>query len=221
MEQVVFVPPAQTTDDLTAAIEQMMQEHRGRFTIFFRHPVDVYMNFTGRHRHKIVEHLPGVKFFHDSRTRTLCYTVHDRHGFYLRDLPAAEVLAIQPEIELSQGEKLQEKLRKIRAIQRRIHPNAWDDLKQDPPEKFKDLGLAFSIKDKFPEFVIEHLKDAFKYKWDYERKEYGPRRDLSVSTKLGDDGIFRAWFSSEYSGCGNGCYYVLINPTTAAFGEYD
>ncbi len=221
MEQVIFVPPVQTTDDLASAIEPMLQEHRGRFTIAFRHPVPVYTNFTGRQRRRTVDRLPGVKFFHDSRTKALCYTVHNRHGFYLSDLPASEVLAVIPEREPSQDEARERKLREIRATQRRIHPNAWDDLKRDPPEKFLHLGRAFSIKGKFPEFVIDHLRDAFKYKWEYSHMEHGIRRDLSVSTKLGDDGIFRAWFSSEYTGCANGCYYVLINPTTAAFGEYD
>ena len=62
---------------------------------------------------------------------------------------------------VSRAQKMQEKIRKIAAIQRRIHPNAWDNLKQDPPERFKHHGLAISIKDKFPEHIIEYLKHSF------------------------------------------------------------
>ena len=42
-----------------------------------------------------------------------------------------------------------------------------------------------------------------------------------VTRKIGKDGVFRAWFSSEYKGCGNGDYYLLINPTQAIFVEKD
>jgi hypothetical protein len=36
-----------------------------------------------------------------------------------------------------------------------------------------------------------------------------------------EDGVFRAWYSSEYAGCGNGQYYILINPHYASFMEPD
>ncbi len=45
--------------------------------------------------------------------------------------------------------------------------------------------------------------------------------DYRVSAEIGDDGVYRAWLSQEYKGCGNGHYWDLINPTHAIFGEDD
>lgn len=54
------------------------------------------------------------------------------------------------------------------------------------------------------------------------RRSCGNRgRDFSVSINLYNDGSVQAWFSSEYAGCANGDYYLLLNPTTAIFYEKD
>ena len=223
MEQVVFMPPATTSEEVATAIEPMLNEHRGRFSIAFRKPVEVYVNFTGKKRRQVVDVLSGVKFFRDARTRRLCYTTHSRRGFFLTDLPIEEILAIREEPVVTRDQKMQEKLRKIAAIQRRIHPNAWDNLKQDPPERFKHYGLAVSIKDKFPEHVIEYLKNSFETKTACRYTACGHESYFTVETSLGDDGIFRGWFTSGPidEGRRRTINYLLINPTTAAFGEAD
>ena len=70
----------------------------------------------------------------------------------------------------------------------------------------------------------ERLKEAFESKTEFRwhRNAMGKQgRDLSISTRMCDDGIFRAWFSSEFPGCGNGDYYLLLSPTTAVYYERD
>lgn len=216
MQDVVFdsVPSLR---EFIATVESLPWS--GRFTLIFRNHVDVYTHFSGR-KIKKTDRLNRVMFFTSASGGT-CYTIHRRTGYPVNLLPFSELARIIPEKTLTDEEARLQKIKQIVAIQRRIHPNAWDDLKLDPPEKFLSLGGPFSILRKFSETVIDALKDAFKYRWEYSHREFGLRRELSVETKVCKDGIFRAWFSSEYAGCANGCYYALINPTTAAFGEYD
>jgi hypothetical protein len=64
--------------------------------------------------------------------------------------------------------------------------------------------------------IGKHLenKEDFRYAWE-------SNYDVSVSGKLCDDGIYRAWLSLEFRGCGNGHYYLLINENQAVFAEDD
>lgn len=64
--------------------------------------------------------------------------------------------------------------------------------------------------------IARHLenKETFSYGWE-------GKYDVSVSGKLCDDGVYRAWLSLEYRGMGNGHYYLLINENTAVFSEDD
>lgn len=57
-------------------------------------------------------------------------------------------------------------------------------------------------------------KEKFNYSW---KGNY----DVSVSGNMGEDGEYRAWFSLEYKGTGNGHYYLLINENLAVFAEDD
>lgn len=122
---------------------------------------------------------------------------------------------------------------------KKLHANCWDNLKEDwtkianGEEVTRDFEWHFIGKLKFrnitkefkwQEHELELLKQAFENKTEYRWSRTAMRpqgRDLSISTKLGDDGIFRAWFSSEFAGCGNGDYYLLLNPTTAVYYERD
>jgi len=38
---------------------------------------------------------------------------------------------------------------------------------------------------------------------------------------MGEDGIYRAWFSQEYKGTGNVYYWLFISPSQAIFSEID
>lgn len=156
-----------------------------------------------------------VKFFESDGS--LCYTFHSRSGYYLSYIDFKKIINISFSIPLDDEKDKKDKITKI--LNRRYDSNTWSNLNYDSV-KYNEKTII-NIKPKFPSYVIEQLKEAFEHKINYSYTKYGTKRDLSVQTKLCDDGIFRAWFSSEYSGCGNGQYYLLLNPTTASFCEWD
>lgn len=126
----------------------------------------------------------------------------------------------------------------IKSYLKKIHPNAWGDIKENLTKVLNGtknesevheyltgkVKYRRDIKKLLGEGQFNLLVDAFENKktFSWHRNTYSHSgRDLSISTKLCDDGVFRAWFSSEYMGCGNGDYYLLINPTTAIYYERD
>lgn len=111
-------------------------------------------------------------------------------------------------------------------VRRATHPNLrdWVENKDGGIRKLGEYNGRFktrNIRRLFQPHIIEQLREAIEQKKDYKYTKHGERRDYSLSVKNCKDGILRAWFSSEYSGCGNGNYYILINPTTALFVETD
>ena len=77
------------------------------------------------------------------------------------------------------------------------------------------------MKSVFPKWVLDNINDSIENKKDFSYGISGTRRDRRVSISIGEDGNLRAWYSSEYAGCGNGAYYLLINSKTAIFAEFD
>lgn len=45
--------------------------------------------------------------------------------------------------------------------------------------------------------------------------------DYHASGEFGGDGLYRAWLSQEFKGCGNGHYWLLLNGNNAIFCEDD
>lgn len=195
---------------------------RQKFHCKFRKEVFIH------HNSKLgdMEEAIGLAFFLAGAAKDKpCYSVRisPRHGYYVTEsmIENIESITIYTNAELHGTDKA------IRFVGR-FHPNLWQNLKDeilaDPTKmetRYYNNYATTNIKNKFPAFVIEELRKAIEEQKDYSWKQYGEKRDLSVSTKMGEDGVFRAWFSSEYSGCGNGSYYILINPTTAALREDD
>jgi hypothetical protein len=118
-------------------------------------------------------------------------------------------------------------------IIKNIHPNMWKSLKDrllnpepnEPEYILTESGdrkiKTVSMSSKFPKWVCESIKESIENKKDFRYSTRGTKRDLSVEISLKEDGTIYGWYSSEYAGCGNGAYYLLINPTTAIFAEYD
>jgi hypothetical protein len=71
-----------------------------------------------------------------------------------------------------------------------------------------------------PKYAQEDLKKAIEDRRNY-RYAWDCGYDCSVETKLSEDGKYRAWFSQEFRGTGNGHYWILISPTQAIFSERD
>lgn len=162
-----------------------------------------------------------VKFF-EGKHYGLCYSFHERTGY---PLSCFEFTSKIVSLSILDKDELDDKhLDKARAVLNRIHKNAWDNLRSETPksffERFEPLKLI-NMSRRFPQPVIKELEKAFENKTKYHYHQYGERRHWTLETKLCEDGIFRAWYSSEYDGCANGQYYLLLNPYTALWCEND
>lgn len=116
----------------------------------------------------------------------------------------------------------------------KLHPNFFTELKdriknylsgasKEHPFPYMDK-LTYkplsSFYESFPyrNYITPNVEFAFNNGNDFQDKRCGQKRDFSIEISKEKD---FAWFSSEYSGCGNGDYYYLINPTTVLFIEKD
>lgn len=146
-----------------------------------------------------------------------------RRGHFLTRLPISKIIRIENVPDKTDEYWEKESRRALAAF----HENAWVSIAKkimDNPLYIKEHFDGYKpvdIRKKFHPSVLEQIKIAFETGKDYSYKSYGKKRDLSVDVKVQEDGSIMAWFSSEFSGCGNGSYYILINPTTAAFREDD
>ncbi len=128
---------------------------------------------------------------------------------------------------------------------KKIHGFAWRELKEklqkavdeNNPEllsseymlmgkvKYRNIVKDIEKYDSYSKTeILAGIKKAFdsceEYRWSHNTYRH-TGRDLSLSVKPQPDGSVLAWFQSEFMGCGNGDYYLLINPTTAIFCERD
>jgi hypothetical protein len=175
-------------------------------------------------RKKVTGRQHTVKLF-VSTHGAFAYTFHKTHGQCFSDELIRKLVKMRLITVEEEEEKVQQKLDQLVAM---FHPNAWADVKRDlqnNPERrryFAGLGLnLLDMRSRFSDQVIKELENAFRNQEDYHAYVPGRRRDIRVETQMGADGIFRAWYSSEYAGCGNGQYYILINPHYASFMERD
>lgn len=118
---------------------------------------------------------------------------------------------------------------------KKIHNNLWSSLKgklqtflnggetpyilleNQPTLKLKYISSVFDKWERNKE--MEKIKNAIEnggdYKW-FKKAKGHQGRDLSISVENGN-----AWFTSEFPDCGNGDYWLLINPKVAVFCERD
>jgi hypothetical protein len=221
-DRLVFTPSSNTHASVIAAWGTLPHEKKyGKLRLIFDEPIEIRM-----HRRKVVTGKEVmVSLFIGNQSECLCYTFHKVTGYQLSSYELGHLTAIEPVNE-------NELIEKCRKLTDRFHPNAWDDLKvqllENPARYYHNHGYTVTnISSKFQDYVIESVRRAFEEKSNfthdagsfYSRRKSG--RDLKVQCKLCDDGIFRAWFSSEFPGCANGDYWLLVNPTTAIFKERD
>jgi hypothetical protein len=220
--RIKFAPGTATHDSLLNEWKALPPDiRRGRLVLKFSEPVILWYNRRKSKTQK--EHV--FRLFTDKNTGGLCYTQSTRTGFFLKHDYISRLISIEPEAK-------KDLLSMVKKLANRIHPNAWDDLKEkllaNPQHYLSDYGYTVTnISGKFPDYVIENIRNAFKEKLNFSYGDYGgyrerkTGRDLKVECKLCEDGIYRAWFYSEFPGCANGDYWLLLNPTTAAFKERD
>lgn len=112
----------------------------------------------------------------------------------------------------------------------KLHPNAWLSIRTQThtnDDFLHDLRFCNPIS-KFrkydQKFLAEQVKAAFDNGTEFyhrQRTEHHSGRDLTIRIRLNADGTVNASFDSEYMGCGNGDYWLFLNPTTAVYYERD
>lgn len=181
-----------------------------KIEVTFEKPTQVRVN-----RRKVLSKTNMTVNFFEAHGK-LCYTFYSRSGYYVHSFDYWNICMLSIKREDCFESKRE---KKINSLLNRVHPNAWPDLTVD---SIKNLSLQeVYMKGRFPKSVLKEIEKAFEEKKNYHYSQPGTQRDLSVQVKVMDDGYVRAWYSSEYSGTGNGDYYLLINPHLATFGERD
>lgn len=215
LKSIIFDNP--TIQEIQTGYEELMKQpesKKGKVKVYFSEPVQLRIN-----RHKAnTKQVFELKFFEATNGR-YCYTTYNRTGYPLSSnmlyekIIKMEVTYHKDVVEKDKTQKAVENL-----LKQRYDEHTWSHLTSDG--NFESTKRKY-MKTIFPQYVIDELETAFKEKRNFSHRKYGPKRDYSLETKMGDDGIYRGWFSSEFSGTGNGDYYLLLNPNLAAFGERD
>lgn len=171
-------------------------------------------------------------FFVGNKTDELCYSQRGRTGYHVfgcfpwRNVEKIVLIHRDRPDKKEERKSDREKLMK-RVLNARFDEKTWSNLTEDSlPEARKNF---YYIKNVFDEYDMARIQKAFENKeefniqkddtWKMRRKGNG--RHYSASGKMCDDGVYRAWFSSEFAGCANGDYYLLLNPQVAVFCERD
>lgn len=153
----------------------------------------------------------------------LCYTQTARTGTYISEMDWQNIDRIEmihrehpDEIKkrTSHKDKMWNRINKSRYDEK-----TWSNLTIDSFSNGK--GRFYQISKIFDESIISQIEEAFKEKKEFRFTRYRQKRDFTVSGRMCEGGIYKAWFSSEYSGCGNGDYYLLLNPRVAVFYQKD
>lgn len=177
--------------------------------------------------------LKNIKLF-ISTNDSICYMIgrQKRRGYLF---PIYDTISTM--VETTPKKKEYTAIDNAKTILKKIHTNAWDDLKEqmknvingNTPEqdfewhfqgKLRFKNVAKLMSPHYQELLKQAFENKKEFRWSYNTMHHAGR-DLSISTEIGTDGKFRAFFSSEYMGCGNGDYWLLLNPTTAIYYERD
>ncbi len=215
--------------------EFVEQNASKRFNITFSEEVQVV--FAGRY--KTVKKLNSIGFFIGKDTNDICYKTAKQkwRGYTITRLPVDKI------IKMEEATKTYSAVENAKKILKKIHPNAWPELRKqmqdiiDGKEPEQDFNWHFAGKltfvnigskmDKMErQWALKAFEMAFENKTEYSwsKRARGPQgRDLSASVQVSQykDEHVRAFYSSEFPGCGNGDYYLLLNPTTAIYYERD
>jgi hypothetical protein len=165
----------------------------------------------------------GQLGFMTGASKRMGQSIYDLTTFGGEILSAVEVL---PK-EKKEGPTPEENLAKVKA---KLHPNAWPSIRNqvqanddflhgprycNPISKFRKYDQKM---------LAEQVQAAFDGAHEFHHRQLTDKpsgRDLTIRIYKNADGTINACFDSEYMGCGNGDYWLYLNPTTAVFGERD
>lgn len=167
-----------------------------------------------------------LTIFIGDKTGQLCYSTTGRTGYLVETstIEYQNIISIEVVNRFSKEHEEDESSKHKKAIRRalkiRFDKTTWSDLSEE--ENFGcSNGSFYDIRKVFDNYDLEYIRRSFEQKKPFRVSKEGTKRHFSASAEVREDGIYRAWFSSEYSGCGNGSYYLLLNPTTAFHCEDD
>jgi hypothetical protein len=200
------------------------------YKVTFNSPHALLFNRKG----KLKNVIGGIFKFFFTADGILCYTRTKRVGFRVNAYFPYDDIEIE---RVDNKEKSINRAKLLSNILKKFHANCWDEVKKEISDGIADNNCDKLFPDSnlkprnitklFNSTILENIKSAFENNTAYnyhDFKDYrGSRakREYSVEMRTCEDGVFRAWFSSEYVGCGNGDYYILLNPTEALFVEKD
>ena len=198
-----------------------------KYEIIFHNSVSLPVN---RYKNKEFDKIK-VKLF-ISTNGDLCYTFHKRTGF--RFLTYIEITNIEEINRIFYEDEVESRMHKAELLRKKIHKNLWPELRNKTAKELKEkdfresnLNPVYFIK-KFSRWsrdrIAKEVEEAIEQKknYNYRQTTSSPTgRDLSIEVRVCEDGVMRGWFSSEYMGCANGDYYLILNPKVAVFCERD
>jgi hypothetical protein len=192
--------------------------------VIFKEEVKVYH----RKKYREMKHF-DTYFFVGSKSQELCYSARGRTGYLVQwHFPwrAVEKIILihtdRPD-KVKKREMDKEKFFN-RVMKARFDEQTWSNL---TPDSFSEYKPFYYIKKVFDQWTMQQIQQAFEQKKDFRFTKDDSwlnkkaKRHYTVEGKMCEDGIYRAWFSSEYAGCANGDYYLLLNPQVAVFYETD
>lgn len=195
----------------------MSEYYAKKVTIKFSKPSRIY----SRKRNLSVETYDVGLFLHEDN---IAYTTTGRSGQYVTcgmdylNITSIEIANPYSDVVKKEAD---EKRRKFinRVLNARYNDVTWSNLNEN--SLLSSKGSFYNISKIFDSWDMDRIKKAFENKEKIHIKQDSKKRDYSVETKLCEDGVFKAWFSSEFTGCCNGSYYLLLNPTMAVHCEDD
>jgi hypothetical protein len=243
------LPLNPTVDQIEEVCNKLLEgkNYRPKFLIEFSKPSTVIKG--GRYR--TVDKIKATTF--KTETGSLCYSLGFRsRGWRFEQIDYRNIKSISVPTEEELETKVKTKvISKAVTALKLLHPNAWENIRQEileDPEKFQEYGnflkIATPLKYKHTYIIngvegertayksvldtweLDKIKEAFENMTDYRCDVSRRNCRIRVECKLGQDGIFRAWYTRELndpiSGKSRGYggkefNYLLINPTTAWF----
>lgn len=210
-------------EEFCKAIYLLMEERPNygyaKAKLYYRKPSEIY--YRGRYR-KVTQF--ECSFFIGAKSKELCYTWTRKTGYQVKyylsweNIYKIEMISPNHPNNVKNQKKKEDQLWN-RIVKNRFDEQTWSDLK---PEHFRDGKHNFYYISKvFDEYDMQRIQKAFENKEEFHIVKRGKKRDFTATGRMCEDGIYRAWFSSEYSGCSNGDYYLLLNPKIAVFMEHD
>lgn len=225
-----------------AELYQARKDRHFRVLLTFKEPVYLGRAYGGKKQQHKAYVLADRPTYIAPRSNARWYRDELGHSWMMDLLESVELCKKEPLLTVEQ---------QAQRVLNRLHENMWPEIRKElqkvvdgtpdhaPPYYLNERGhgptmasLRSKIRQKIfsnasldhvmgsIKEVIERKEGAFRDHWD--STGWGNQgRDLSVRVEAGPDGMVRGWFSSEYPGCGNGDYWLIISPTTVLFIETD